>query len=277
MFRLDGSYFFEGGVYLQAVRAVTMGTALPQVWQTISNAEEWLRRTLSVDIFHLKTSYPAGQDLLSKLGKLKSQAELAIQSSDQNSTIGWEIFDLYSSINTFETLLKAELSVADFYFVTAKGCFDTTQLINSGRSLFPDDLVAKVPKAEVDCIGAGRCIAFDLPTAAAFHLHRLNETVLRSYFNAVAPGIQHPESRTIRAYVEVMKSRKIDNKKVQSALSSLNSLHRNPVMHPDHSLGNVEEAIALWGSVNACVVHMLKEIQPPPLELLPPPNGQEEI
>ncbi len=116
-------------------------------------------------------------------------------------------------------------------------------------------------------------MAFDLPTAAAFHLHRLNEIVLRTYFNAVAPGVKHPDSRTIRAYIDAMKNQGLNNKKVQSALASLNSLHRNPVMHPEQSLDNLDEAIALWGSVNACVVHMLKEIPPPPLALLPPPNG----
>jgi hypothetical protein len=272
MFRLNGAYFYEGGVKLQAVRGIATGTKLSDTLLRITDAANWIKATLS-DVFHLKTSYAAGQELLRKLDDFRLKVEDDIRAESQG-LVGWEIFNLHLSVYTFETLLKAELSVSDFYFVTPKGCFDTTQLISSGHSLFPADLISKVPEAGPDCIGAGRCIAFDLPTAAAFHLHRLNEVVLRAYFNAVAPGVKHPESRTIRAYIDAMKNQGLNNKKVQSALASLSSLHRNPVMHPEQSLDNLDEAIALWGSVNACVVHMLKEIPPPPLELLPPPNDQ---
>jgi hypothetical protein len=277
MFRLNGAYFYNGGAQLQAVRSIPMGTKFVDITQAVWAAEEWLGQTLTAGIFHLRTSFSAGMSLLDELRSLKKRIEDAYKKGCYDEAVGWEINSLAAMVEKFTTLLTAELAVSDFYFVTSKGCFDTTRLIDSGVDLFTKDLADKVPDAIRDCVGAGRCIAFDLPTAAAFHLHRLNETVLRVYFNFVAPNVPHPESRTIRAYVEAMKSRQVGNKKVHSALSSLNSLHRNPVMHPDQSLDTVEEAIALWGSVNACVLHMLKEIPPPPLELTLSPNGQQEI
>lgn len=277
MFRLNGAYFYNGGAHMQAVRSIPVGAKYSEVTQIIWGAEEWLGQVLTSNVFHLKTSYSAGWAVLNELRSLKEKIESAYRRGGYEEIVGWEVASFPAIIDRFTTLLTEELAVSDFYFVTSKGCFDTSRLIDSGADLFSKELAQKVPEAVTDSIGAGRCIAFDLPTAAAFHLHRLNETVLRAYFNAVAPGIPHPESRTIRAYVESMKSRGIGNKKVQSALSSLNSLHRNPVMHPDQSLETVEEAIALWGSINACVVHMLKDIPPPPLELSAISIDQNEI
>lgn len=272
MFRLNGAYFYEGGAYFQAVRAITFGQPLHHAVFPVFSAEQWLRNTISAGVFPFRSSYAASQDVLEKLDQFRSRAESLIQSDPGQAVVGYEIHSLHAAINNFETLLKAELSISDFYLVTAKGCFDTTQLLTDGLRLFPLDLRVKVPGAEVDCLQAGKCIAFDLPTAAAFHLHRLNETVLRAYFSAVAPGVDPPQSKTIRAYVDAMKNVQLDNKVVRDALSSLNSLHRNPVMHPEQKLDSIESAIALWGSVNACVVHMLKEI-PFPLPQLPLPNG----
>ena len=275
MFRLNGAYFFNGGAQLQAARSIAADAKFSEVTHVVWAAEAWLSGTLVAETFHLRTSLSAGLDVLERLRSLKRRIEQSFSEGKYEETVGWEAASLSAAIEKFTTLLTAELAVSDFYFVTNKGCFDTTRLIESGANLFPQDLSEKVPSAVRDCVEAGRCIAFGLPTAAAFHLHRVNEMVLRVYFDSVAPGAQHPEKKTIRAYVDAMKGQKIDNKKVQSALSSLNALHRNPVMHPEQMLESVDEAIALWGSVNACVVHMLREIKPLPLVLIPSPSEMD--
>lgn len=275
MFKLNGSFFIAGGAHINAVRSISESSKLSEVWSVVWDAEQWLDATLNQNIFRLKTSLPAAQNALAQVRVLKTQIESSFHGGGftEDEVGAQHKFALSTAWESFDTLLRAEMAVSDFYFVDSKGCFDTSRLIDEGIKLFPEDLPSKVPAAIPDCESAGRCIAFDLPTAAAFHLHRINETVLRAYFSSVAPNATHPEKLTIRAYVDAMKNLKLGNKVVQGALSTLNSLHRNPVMHPDQHLESVEEAIALVGSVNACVTHMLREIQPPPLILESPPGG----
>lgn len=48
--------------------------------------------------------------------------------------------------------------------------------------------------------------------------------------------------------------------KVKTALRDLKDLHRNPLIHPEHSLNSAEEAIALMNGVHNVMVYMLQEI-----------------
>ena len=60
-----------------------------------------------------------------------------------------------------------------------------------------------------------------------------------------------------------LKSHRAGEPAVLSALKDLKDLHRNPLIHPEHTLEDVDEAIALLGSIHAVVVRMLKAIPLP--------------
>jgi len=59
-------------------------------------------------------------------------------------------------------------------------------------------------------------------------------------------------------YPAAMRDNKWGDGATLSALKDLKDLRRNPLIHPDHSLESVDDAIALLGSIHACVVRMLK-------------------
>src|SRR5262249_26090162 len=61
-----------------------------------------------------------------------------------------------------------------------------------GSVAFPTDMGTKVPASIADAQQAMKCIVFELPTAAGFHLHRANESVLRCYWDAVTKGQPPP-------------------------------------------------------------------------------------
>jgi hypothetical protein len=97
---------------------------------------------------------------------------------DAAASLGpFEVYALTSAANKFEAVLAAELGVTALYVVTKKSGFDTSDLIGNGEVFFPPDLAAKVPEAVKDVQEATKCIAYELPTAAGFHLHRANESV----------------------------------------------------------------------------------------------------
>jgi hypothetical protein len=173
---------------------------------------------------------------------------------------GYQAFALKDSLREFETIMAAEMAVADSYLVAKKRGFDTFVLIEGGEQLFPPSLQEKVPEAVADVKAGARCLAFELFTASGYHFHRANEAVVRKYYDAIAGGKERPKSQNMGDYLNAMKTQKLGDEKVLAALWALKDLHRNPLAHPEHSIANADDAIALLGSINAAVVYMLAAI-----------------
>jgi hypothetical protein len=113
-------------------------------------------------------------------------------------------------------------------------------------------------------VRSGKCIAFELPTAAGFHLHRANESILHRYYDAVTGGNPRPTGRNIGDYLAKLREYNVGDARLLTALTDLKDMHRNPLIHPDQTLENIDEAIGLLGSIHNAVVYMLKAIPMPP-------------
>lgn len=274
MIRVDAMFFYQVGASIRPLTAINYDMDKFSVLSRLYPAETWLDGLLSQGLVRIKTAAPKGRELLETVRRL--QREISELQGDKNAEqIGaWDAFLLKSQAEEFQTLLGAELSFGDIYVVSPKGGFDTTILAEYGLQIFPSALPTKVPDTIADARDAARCIAFELPTSAAFHMHRVNEIVLRRYYDHVTGGKPSPERRLIPKYIDAMKGYQVGDPIVFGALATLNSLHRNPVIHPEQRLENIEEAIALYGSVNSVVSYMLKALPPAPLELIPPPSQE---
>jgi len=75
-------------------------------------------------------------------------------------------------------------------------------------------------------------------------------------------------------YLSEMNKKKVGSAKIKAALKDLKDLHRNPLIHSEHSLDSADEAIALMNGIHTVMVYMLKEIpvvaSPPAVA---PPGG----
>ena len=74
-------------------------------------------------------------------------------------------------------------------------------------------------------------------------------------------------------YLSQMDSKKVGDAKVKAALKSLKDLHRNPLIHPEQTIDDADEAIALMNSVQSAMRHMLKEIPVVAPSPTPPAGG----
>jgi hypothetical protein len=165
-----------------------------------------------------------------------------------------------TDLTKFTNVLEAELPLLPLYLVSKKGGHDAEDLIGRGEVFFPPELATKVPAALADIKEGARCIAFELPTAAGYHFHRANEAVLRAYYDAVTGGAPRPPERSIGKYIGEMDRLKAGDASIKASLRDLARYHRNPLIHPEQSLKNANDAIALMNSVHSVVVPMLKEI-----------------
>jgi len=204
---------------------------------------------------------PVGRDLLATLKSVK--AGIPLESASFDVQIGAaDAYKVESKWRTFEITLNADLAIANLYVTTRKGAYDTLTLAEEGLAAFPAGLADKVPEAVSDAKQAARCLAFDLPTAAAFHMHRSHEAVIRAYCKAIVadkkaiPEDKRAQEHWIKAIESVS-----GTEKIVAALRDIKDLHRNPVLHPEHTLADSEEAIALLGAIGTSVTHMLKAIK----------------
>ncbi|WP_156488822.1 MULTISPECIES: hypothetical protein [unclassified Erythrobacter] len=171
-----------------------------------------------------------------------------------------EISDLMGKFSRFEAVLEAELQSIGGYIVTQKSGFDTAAMVENGQVFFNKELESKVPEAIPDVRQAMRCIAFELPTAAGFHLHRANESVLRKFWDSVTNGKERPSNGNMGVYLSALRDAGAGKKSTLSQLQSLKDFHRNPLMHPEQSLETVDAAIDLMAAIRCSVGYMLDEI-----------------
>jgi hypothetical protein len=165
----------------------------------------------------------------------------------------WQVREAYKN---FKIVLLADLGVLHSYFVTQKGGFDTISLLAYGENLFPPELASKVPEALFDARQAGKCLAFELPTACGFHVFRATESVLRKYYLQVTGSSVAPKVRNIGVYLNSMKQKKVGDEKINFALKQMADLYRNPLIHPEAVLTQ-EEAIGVFGLARSAIAGML--------------------
>ena len=101
----------------------------------------------------------------------------------------WLVNEVREAAKEFETVLRNECQMMDTYFISKKGTYSTKDLVENAHHQIPEpSRSALSDQSKFDFDQAGRCIAFDVHTAAAFHLLRGTETVIREYYELIVPG-----------------------------------------------------------------------------------------
>lgn len=267
MLRVDGYYLYQVASQLRPLAQMAWardgerGTTYDAASMWVYVAEGALGPLLSTSVFQLKTSRAAGERLLKAVREVKTKC---FQDSNRNVEIPWrDVHEITSSLEAFETVLNAELALMPLYVVTPKAGYDTAILVDAGSRCFPNDLAAKAPEAISDIQQATRCLAFELFTAAGFHFHRANESVLRKYWDAVSNNQPRPRSRNMGDYLNALDTAQVGDVRTKASLRDLKDMHRNPLVHPEHSIENLDEAIALMNGVHGAIARMLTEIPAP--------------
>jgi hypothetical protein len=102
---------------------------------------------------------------------------------------------------------------------------------------------------------AGRCLAYERPTAAGFHILRAVEIAVKDYLCKIPGFVMPPLNRqNWGEYIKLLKESGA-SKEVTDTLQGVKDNHRNPLMHPDDSL-DMHAAVSLF-SVCQSVVELL--------------------
>lgn len=266
MLPVDGSFLYATGKAVAALSPPTAQMSMADCWFSVAIAQNALDTLINRSVFQPTTSRQEGINLLATLERV-SQRTLDKDQDGKDPVLGWsDHHAITTQLAQFEAVFAAEMR-PNLHMVTSTLGLDASKLIADGSVAFPKNLRNKVPAAIPDAKEAMKCIVFELPTAAGFHLHRANESVLHKYYEAVAPGKEAPKTRNIGDYLKKLDEFSAGDKIVRAALRDLKDLHRNPLIHPETSLDDVDEAYALYCGVFAAMQAMLKVIPIPGVSL----------
>jgi hypothetical protein len=137
---------------------------------------------------------------------------------------------------------------------------DVKRLLNDVPALLAPQTWPKLGSiAQYDFEEAGRCIAFERPTAAAFHLLRGTEDVLRSFYCAL---VKRNRVDLLWGPIVAELKKKQKGKPYTDLLQHLDHIRlsfRNPTQHPD-KVYDIHEVQDLWSLCADAVSRMAKAL-----------------
>ncbi|MGO8753914.1 MAG: hypothetical protein ACLQHK_01640 [Gallionellaceae bacterium] len=258
MIRISLPYIYAISEAVEPLSKIAVGTKHINVIYDLYQAQSTIEVLINQSVFasSLRSCRPAANKLIGLLKGMTSN-----ENFDRELDYS-EVIPLQSAYQEFKIAFLAETGIFPSYFVTQKEPFDTLILLDKGVSLFPEDLSIKVPTAIFDAQEAGKAIAYELGTAAGFHIFRVVESVLRHYYKHVANGAAQPKVRSIKIYTKAFRRNNCGDEKILAALDQIADFHRNPLIHPEASL-TVNEAISILGISRSVVTAMLMELPTP--------------
>jgi hypothetical protein len=262
MIKIDGAYIFQFGSRMRPILDIPeVERSKFDMYLSTDDARTALLEFMLQSVFREELGpVQKSASLLSDELDLYNSNEPMRIFEDKMVVYPWSVRNLKEKYREFEHVLNATLQMSSMYYVSPKGGYNTQYLTDMGELIFPKELGVKVPNAVADIKQAARCIAFELPTAAGFHLHRANESVLRVYWDNVTDGKERPEEGNMGIYLGELNKLNKGKKSVREHLKSIKDFHRNPLMHPEQSLETVEEAIGLLAAIRCSIGYMLTEI-----------------
>jgi hypothetical protein len=271
--RISIPWMFDIVSAIDDVDKVEAGAVVSSKWPHLFSLKKQLEAVFAQSIYsgHLKVSREKADELYAWVDSLIGD------NADQSRTIDdTDVWVLKYRRDAFKTVFLAELSTLPSFLVTGKEGYDLALLIDEGTKLFPPTLAVKVPEAIRDAREVGKAIAFELSTAAGFHIFRVVEAVLKRYWDHASSGKKRPKPETIGTFASALEDNNAGDPKIWESLKQLAKLHRNPLIHPEVIL-DVGEEIEILGISRSVIGAMLKVMPDVPTTTttaLLPPTGQ---
>lgn len=168
---------------------------------------------------------------------------------------------LNNTMKMLESTLRAETATLNAYVLTEQR-LDGRRLIDRPESFLGNKTFNKLPfVAQYDIKEAGKCIAFEVPTAGAFHLLRATEDTLRAYYTHFVKRGRKPNPMW-NDMVNALKAKPRKPKPNTALLDHLDNIRtnfRNPTDHPEMIYG-IDEVQNLFALVVDVLDRMAKEL-----------------
>lgn len=248
MRRVNSGAFYKLGQALKPLSKIQEGSRYQDVFGDLIDARTHIGQLLNNEVVPIRTSKNAAKALLAAIGNVIPEdfTEAVKDFAKRPALTSYDSWLITDALGKFEHVLIEELGILDTYSVSQKGVYSTSDLIENADKIVNQEFKAFFsPEGIIDIQQAGRCLAFNLPTAAAFHILRAVEAVIRQYYAAVVKSTQKSKSRNWGAYIKGLEECGADKKAI-AVIRGIKDNYRNPIIHPEETV-TLDEAIALFG------------------------------
>jgi hypothetical protein len=245
--KISGYVWF--GTVVRYLQDCTEGHPLgdSSVGGVLSNLESFFKQ---LHLLELRVTANASGPLIGIYKRLKT-----LESS--HTLTAQEAGEISMAMTDVRKTLVAELEEFQIYIVTPKR-LHVEKLLRDVPGLLAPGVYGKLPEiARFDFTEAGKCIAFERPTAAAFHLLRGTESVLREFYCQIAKQQRIRLPRMWKDMVDDLRKRR-KAKTYRTLLDHLDHIRlnfRNPTQHPE-KVYDIQEVQELWGVCADVVTRM---------------------
>jgi len=198
------------------------------------------------------TKYAIGKDLTDIYDKLKKLTGTDEMPDDM-------VKELSNFMQSVDKTLDAEMQLRDAYILTGKR-LGLEKLTDKVEDLFGENVFSGLPDiCQKDFDEAGKCIAFERHTAAAFHLLRATEGMLRVYYEH---KVKRNRVKQLLWYniTQHLKGKRGVPDSLIAVLDSLREEFRNPTAHPE-KIYNSDEVQTLFTHCIDVVSRLVKGVK----------------
>ena len=260
MKRLNQYFFYQLGTIIHPLTLAAETMTVSHLAWTYDSARDWLGALLTNEQFPLTISRSAVRELIGTIDSVipRDSSEFSSIPVDRKlSRI--EAMKVKQAATHFESVLSAELPTLDSYVVTKKGIYSTTDLVEHPElAIDTESRSALTQLALNDFKQAGRCLAFELPTAAGLHTMRAVEAVLKSYWSVVKKQTNGTKPTDAIACINDLRVAG-ESSKLLDILEHARELHRNTILNRE-SLLTMTDALRLFDIAKSSISAMANRI-----------------
>ena len=258
MQRVNQNQFYEFGTVLHPLTEMHATAKISEVMWLCYRAKSWLQYFLENRVVPLVVCRPSGLRLIEDIAGVIPSDFPNTMPPDTDREVGYPVLSVRDATKEFETVLAAELQALDTYFISQKGIYSTPDLIETADKALDESVRKTIShEASADFKQAGRCLAFDLPTAAGFHAMRATENVLRKYHASITNPVAGSTFDMATCINELRKAG--GEPKTLAILDQIRDLHRNTIMHPEAFL-TPSEGLRLFDIAKSAISAMADQI-----------------
>lgn len=236
------------------------GARAQEAWITLCTVHNWLESFLEeTKNLPIPKTHEALARLHQQVTKVNKRVfDDSIAEREAPLTLS-ENSDIREALLEFEKEFEHESRQIAVFGVTPKDDRDLRILIDDAIKNWPADVLAALPdKTKYDLREAGRCLAFERPTACALHICRATEALMLGYYEKLATqpwphaqkdwGIYNRELIALNA-----------PERITTRLDEIRKMDRNAYAHPDITVP-LDEAPIIYGLCRNVIFLMAKEM-----------------
>lgn len=267
MEKINLPFFYELGASLKALATMEVDSSnRTDIWAAATDVESYVRSLLN-GYSSLTVCRRAGEELFDRISKVhKWFTTIPPEEWGKKDYIAEFTFrQAIDKAKEFQTVLLAELHTLATYHVSQKGIYLTTGLIEQTEKILPESILGKIHTDIIEEIRqSGKCLAFDVAIASAFHMMRATESVIHEYYLHVCKPQTKRKLDNWGAYIaKLEQSQDLEVQEIVAMLRQIKDRHRNLIMHPEIVL-TADDAFTLFEIAQGAIIAMasaLPELQ----------------